>query len=73
MPQESEITPFDSNLSSSSPPLSKSARMRRVAHALKWAGLAGFWVAVGTGSCIYSYSRSGDRQSIRKKQSWNWL
>ena len=49
MPQESEITPFDSNLSSSSPPLSKSARMRRVAHALKWAGLAGFWVQLVLG------------------------
>ena len=50
MPKESEITPFDSNLgSSSSPPQSKSARMRRVATALKWAGLAGFWVQLVLG------------------------
>ena len=49
MPQESEITPFDSNVGSSSPPLSKSARMRRVATALKWAGLAGFWVQLVLG------------------------
>ena len=48
MPKESEITPFDSNLGSSSPP-SKSARMRRVATALKWAGLAGFWVQLVLG------------------------
>ena len=45
MSKESEITPFESktNSSSTSPPLSKSARMRRVATALKLAGLAGFW------------------------------
>ena len=50
MPKESEITPFDSNLgSSSSPPQSKSARMRRVATALKWAGLAGFWIQLVLG------------------------
>ena len=49
MPKESEITPFDSNIGSSSPPLSKSARMRRVATALKWAGLAGFWVQLVLG------------------------
>ena len=48
MPKESEITPFDSNLGSSPPP-SKSARMRRVANALKWAGLAGFWVQLVLG------------------------
>ena len=49
MPKESEITPFDSNIGSSSPPLSKSARIRRVATALKWAGLAGFWVQLVLG------------------------
>ena len=50
MPKESEITPFDSNLgSSSSPSASKSARLRRVASSLKWAGLAGFWIQVVLG------------------------
>ncbi len=43
MTKESEITPFSGNPNSASPPLSKSARIRRVATALKWAGLAGFW------------------------------
>ena len=43
MTKESEITPFSGATNSASPPLSKSARMRRVATALKWAGLAGFW------------------------------
>ncbi|HEY9767965.1 MAG TPA: DUF3611 family protein [Coleofasciculaceae cyanobacterium] len=48
MSKESEITPFESktNSSSTSPPLSKSSRMRRAATALKWAGLAGFWVQI---------------------------
>ena len=49
MPKESEITPFNSTLGSSSPPLSKSARMRRVSQALRWAGLVGFWVQLVLG------------------------
>ena len=49
MPKESEITPFDSDLGSSSSPASKTARMRRVAGSLKWAGLAGFWIQVVLG------------------------
>lgn len=48
MPKESEITPF-SGSSSSTPPQSKSARMRQVATALKWAGLAGFWIQLVLG------------------------
>ena len=50
MSQESEITPYsDSTSSSSSTPASKSARMRRVSSALKWAGLAGFWAQLVLG------------------------
>ena len=48
MSKESEITPFTSN-NDASPPLPKSARMRKVANALKWAGLAGFWVQLVLG------------------------
>lgn len=49
MSKESEITPFSDRPSSSSPPVTKSARMRKVANALKWAGLAGFWIQVVLG------------------------
>ena len=43
MTRDSDITPYsDSASGSSSPPANKSARMRRVAASLKWAGLAGF-------------------------------
>ena len=48
MSKESEITPF-SKSTASSPPASKSARMRRVATTLKWGGLAGFWIQVFLG------------------------
>ena len=48
MSKESEITPFTSN-NDASPPLPKSARMRKVANALKWAGLAGFWIQLVLG------------------------
>lgn len=48
MSKESEITPFRSN-NDTSPPQSKSARMRKVASALKWAGLAGFWIQLVLG------------------------
>lgn len=46
MSKESEITPFKGNNNDASPPMSKSARLRRVANTLRWAGLAGFWVQV---------------------------
>ena len=50
MTKESEITPFSKQPNSSpSAPASKSARMRRVATALKWGGLAGFWIQVVLG------------------------
>ncbi len=50
MSKESEITPFSDNISSSSSAsVSKSARMRRVATTLKWAGLAGFWIQIVLG------------------------
>ncbi len=49
MTKESEITPFSGDIHSASPPLSKSARLRRVATALKWAGLAGFWTQLVLG------------------------
>lgn len=45
MSKESEITPFRSNNDASSPQ-TKSARLRRVATTLKWAGLAGFWTQI---------------------------
>lgn len=48
MSKESEITPFKSNNDASTPP-SKSARMRKVANALRWAGLAGFWIQLVLG------------------------
>jgi hypothetical protein len=50
MTKESEITPFSERGNTSSPPpTSKSARMRRVATTLKWGGLAGFWIQVCLG------------------------
>ena len=50
MSKESEITPFsDSTSSAASPPLSKSARLRRIAATLKWSGLIGFWLQVFLG------------------------
>ncbi|MEO1006023.1 MAG: DUF3611 family protein, partial [Cyanobacteria bacterium J06638_38] len=49
MTRESDITPYSDSINSSDPPLSKSARLRRVATALKWAGLAGFWVQLVLG------------------------
>lgn len=49
MAKESEITPFQGNNNEASPPLSKSARLRRVAKTLRWAGLAGFWTQVVLG------------------------
>ncbi|MEL6500815.1 MAG: DUF3611 family protein [Cyanobacteria bacterium J06629_2] len=52
MTRESDITPYSEDLNSSSTSTSastKSARMRRVSSALKWAGLAGFWIQVVLG------------------------
>ncbi len=49
MSKESQITPFSGDTNSAPPPLSKSLRMRRVANALKWGGLAGFWVQLVLG------------------------
>lgn len=49
MTRESDITPYSDNGGSSSSPAAKSARRRRVATALKWAGLAGFWIQVVLG------------------------
>ena len=47
MTKDSDITPYSDRVSSSSAtPPSKSARMRKVGNALKWAGLAGFWIQV---------------------------
>jgi Protein of unknown function (DUF3611) len=48
MPKESEITPFSGSSSSSATP-GKAERLRRVAQALRWAGLAGFWVQLVLG------------------------
>lgn len=50
MPKESEITPFSgsSNSSSSATP-GKAERLRRVATALRWSGLAGFWIQLFLG------------------------
>ena len=48
MTKESEITPFRDDSSSGSPP-PKSARLRRVANALKWAGAIGFWAQLVLG------------------------
>ena len=48
--RDSDITPYSDSVSgSSSIPNSKSARMLRVANALKWAGLAGFWIQLVLG------------------------
>ncbi|MBE9044732.1 DUF3611 family protein [Pleurocapsales cyanobacterium LEGE 10410] len=49
MSKESEITPFSDNTSSTSRPVARSSRLRKVANALKWAGLAGFWIQVVLG------------------------
>ena len=50
MTRDSDITPYSDSVSgTSSPPASKSARMRRVATALKWSGLAGFWIQIFLG------------------------
>ncbi len=49
MSKESEITPFSGSSGSAPPPLGKSARLKKVAHALKWAGLAGFWLQLVLG------------------------
>ena len=49
MARDSDITPYSDSVSSSSAPASKSARMRKVANALKWAGLAGFWIQLVLG------------------------
>lgn len=50
MSRESDITPYsDSASNSSATPGAKSARMRRISGALKWAGLAGFWIQVVLG------------------------
>ena len=49
MSKESEITPYSDRANSSSAPASKSARMRKVANALRWAGLAGFWIQLVLG------------------------
>ena len=47
MTRDSDITPYSDNVSSSSStPASKSARLRKVGNALKWAGLIGFWIQV---------------------------
>jgi ABC-type Fe3+ transport system permease subunit len=49
MPKESEITPFSGTSSSSSVTPGKAERLRRVAQALRWAGLAGFWTQLVLG------------------------
>ena len=52
MSQESNITPYSDNLSSPSStptPAAKSARFRKVANALKWSGLVGFWTQIVIG------------------------
>ena len=51
MSKESDLTPYSDSVNSSSTttPTSKSARMRKVAKTLKWAGFAGFWVQVFLG------------------------
>ncbi|MCC0176569.1 DUF3611 family protein [Waterburya agarophytonicola K14] len=50
MTKDSDITPYSDRVSSSSAaPASKSARMRKVGNALKWAGLAGFWAQLVLG------------------------
>ena len=49
MTKDSDITPYSDDVSSSSKPASKSARLRKVGNTLKWAGLAGFWVQIFLG------------------------
>ncbi len=49
MAKESEITPFSKDPSSRNAPATKSARMLQAANALKWGGLAGFWIQVFLG------------------------
>ena len=50
MTRNSDLTPYSDSVSgSTSIPNSKSARMIRVANALKWAGLAGFWIQLVLG------------------------
>jgi hypothetical protein len=51
MPKESEITPFSGSSSSNSSPTTpgKAERLRRVATALRWSGLAGFWIQLFLG------------------------
>ena len=49
MTKESDITPYSDSVSSSSTPASKSARLRKVGNALKWSGLAGFWIQIFLG------------------------
>ena len=50
MARESDITPYSDSVGASSPSSSsKSVRMRRVATALKWSGLVGFWVQLVLG------------------------
>ncbi|MEN9521166.1 MAG: hypothetical protein RLZZ381_3754 [Cyanobacteriota bacterium] len=49
MGKESEITPFDGGGSSKSTTRTKLDRMRRVAQALRWSGLAGFWIQLVLG------------------------
>jgi ABC-type Fe3+ transport system permease subunit len=49
MPKESEITPFSGSSSGSSATPGKAERLRRVAQALRWAGLAGFWIQLVLG------------------------
>ncbi len=48
MNRDSDITPYSGsvNNTSSAAPTSKSARLRKVGNALKWAGFAGFWIQV---------------------------
>ena len=46
MSKESDLTPYSDNFSSSASSSSKSARMRKVGTALRWAGFAGFWIQV---------------------------
>lgn len=49
MTKDSDITPYSEQINSSSASASKSARMRKVANTLKWAGLAGFWIQLVLG------------------------
>jgi hypothetical protein len=49
MPKESEITPFSGSSSGSSATPGKAERLRRVATALRWSGLAGFWIQLFLG------------------------